>query len=204
MLKKAWAESRVLGAQVTPGAPHTHRCPRSNAWCCPWHPGTGHCPAWHYSTVARAGFPASTAHPLLPASVYAPSPSVPSRHRVLCQGGAISPALWPLCELLGRDVLNPSTHPARADPCPKSLPGSAGFTDTASSAGLSDLTMRLLASLTLCLWAGLSTAVIPGGDKDGDGCPAGCSGCPGKQGVNLAGHKEGLGRGAGAAQPSKD
>ncbi|XP_039412786.1 intestinal-type alkaline phosphatase isoform X2 [Corvus cornix cornix] len=58
-------------------------------------------------------------------------------------------------------MLNPSTHPARADPCPKSLPGSAGFTDTASSVGLSDLTMRLLASLTLCLWAGLSAAVIP-------------------------------------------
>ncbi|XP_041897800.1 intestinal-type alkaline phosphatase-like [Corvus kubaryi] len=58
-------------------------------------------------------------------------------------------------------MLNPSTHPARADPCPKSLPGSAGFTDTASSVGLSDLTMWLLASLTLCLWAGLSAAVIP-------------------------------------------
>ncbi|NXD25925.1 PPBI phosphatase, partial [Spelaeornis formosus] len=34
--------------------------------------GTG---AWHHSAVARAGFSASTAHPLIPASVSAPSPS---------------------------------------------------------------------------------------------------------------------------------
>ncbi|KAJ7402734.1 hypothetical protein BTVI_83686 [Pitangus sulphuratus] len=42
-----------------------------------------------------------------------------------------------------------------------SLPGSAGVADTASVIGLSDPTMKLLASLTLCLWAGLSTAIIP-------------------------------------------
>lgn len=69
--------------------------------------------------------------------------------------------------------------------------------------------MQLLAPLTLCLglWAGLSTAVIPGGDKDGDGGQAGCSGCLEKwgtwKGTSLAGHREGLGRGAGAAQLCK-
>ncbi|KAF4796066.1 hypothetical protein TURU_086949 [Turdus rufiventris] len=45
-------------------------------------------------------------------------------------------------------------------------PGSTAFTDTASSVGLSDLMMQLLASLTLCLCAGLSTAVIPVEEED--------------------------------------
>ncbi|KAM6260461.1 intestinal-type alkaline phosphatase-like [Spheniscus humboldti] len=57
----------------------------------------------------------------------------------------------------------PSTHPARADPGPKSLPRSARVGDTDSGVGPPDLTMQVLASLILCLglWAGLSTAIIP-------------------------------------------
>lgn len=62
--------------------------------------------------------------------------------------------------------------------------------------------MHLLAPFIFCLvlWAGPSTAVIPGGGKDGAGCWAGCSGCLGKwvsqQGTSLAGLRESLGRGA--------
>ncbi|XP_049658394.1 intestinal-type alkaline phosphatase-like [Accipiter gentilis] len=91
----------------------------------------------------------------------------PSNNKAGCQGRASSPAPWPLrcpagCHAIG-DVLNPSTPPARADPGPKSLPGSARVADTASGVGLLDLTMQLLAPLTLCLglWAELSSAAIP-------------------------------------------
>ncbi|XP_061308271.1 intestinal-type alkaline phosphatase-like isoform X1 [Pezoporus flaviventris] len=85
-----------------------------------------------------------------------------------------APAAQPMAFVLDawhwaiRDMLNTSTHPARADTSPKSLPRSARNADTASGAGLPDLTMQLPALLILCLGlrAELSTAVIPVEEED--------------------------------------
>ncbi|XP_005142354.3 intestinal-type alkaline phosphatase isoform X1 [Melopsittacus undulatus] len=66
------------------------------------------------------------------------------------------------------DMPNTSTHPARADTGPKSLPRSARNADTASGAELLDLSMQPLALLMLCLGlqAELSTATIPVEEED--------------------------------------
>lgn len=109
----------------------------------------------------------------------------PAQPHGLCAG---CPAgLWAI-----GDFAKPLHSPLKGWSGPKSLPSSARAADAASSVGLPDLTMQLLAPLTLCLglWTGLSAAVIPGGDKDGDGCLAGCKWVPREVG-HPAGHQPG-------------
>lgn len=194
-----------------PGCSRYPCCPGPDAYCRLWHPGPGHPPPGTATLVLGQAMKLarhcpSSCHPHLSAPRLRLSPGAirwcaaqPHGLCADCPGGHGAVG----------NVTNPSTHPARAGPGSKFLPRSAAAADTASPTGLLDLAMQLLASLTLCLglWAGLSTAVIPGGGAVGDWCPAGCSGCPGgggnQQGTSLAGRREGLGRGAGASQLCK-
>lgn len=194
--RKCWAESRAARCTSDPGCSQYPYCPRSNVQRCLWHPRASPCLAPQHRSQGgqQPARHCPSPHPLhlCPKSIHPPAAirwcvrELPAAQpHGLCAG-------CPAGHQAIRNMPNPSTHPARADPGPKSLPRSARVGDTDSGVGPPDLTMQVLASLILCLglWAGVSTATIPGGDKDGDGCLAGCSRCPGKMG-HPAGHQPG-------------